>query len=345
LINHSLKILIIQTAFIGDVVLATPIIEKLHQHYPEAKIDFLLRKGNESLFTGHPFLNTVLIWDKKTNKTANLIRLTGEIRRIKYDMVINLQRFASSGLITFFSGAKEKIGFDKNPFSFCYTKKIKHIIGNGKHEVERNLELIASFTDSELQKPRLYPTPSDYESVKEYKAWPYICIAPSSVWFTKQFPAHKWVEFLDKVSGYKIYLLGAASDIDLCNEIVNSSYPKGIHSDNKNIISLAGKLSFLQSAALMQDAVMNYSNDSAPMHIASAVNASVTAVFCSTIPAFGFGPLSTKSFIVETKEKLDCRPCGLHGYKACPEKHFKCAETIRPEQLLETLNASAPNLK
>ncbi len=326
-----MKILVIQTAFIGDVVLATPVIEKLHQHYPEATIDFLLRKGNESLFTGHPFLNKLLVWDKKTNKNSNLLNIIGEVRRTRYDMVINLQRFASSGLITFLSGAKEKIGFDKNPFSFCYTKKIKHIIGNGKHEVERNLELIISFTDTTLVKPRLYPTVADFDSVKEYKKGIYICIAPSSVWFTKQFPAHKWVEFLNTLSGYVIYLIGAPSDKDLCNRIIDSS-------SNKNITNLAGKLTFLQSAALMKDGIMNYSNDSAPLHIASSINAPATAVFCSTVPAFGFGPLSDKSFVVETKEKLDCRPCGLHGYKACPQKHFKCAETIQAEQLVEKLS-------
>ncbi len=327
-----MKILVIQTAFIGDVVLATPVIEKLHTHFPHAKVDFLLRKGNEPLFTRHPFLNTVLIWDKKTNKTTNLFRLIREVRKTKYDMIVNLHRFASSGLIVLFSGAKKRIGFDKNPFSFCYTKKVKHIIGNNTHEVQRNLELISSFTDSELMKPRLHPTLADFEMVKEYKTVPYLCIAPSSVWFTKQYPAHKWVEFIDTVTSYKIYLLGSPSDSGLCRQIVDLS-------SHKNIEILAGKLSFLQSAALMKDAVMNYSNDSAPMHIASSVNAPITAVFCSTVPGFGFGPLSDTSFIVEIKEKLYCRPCGLHGYKACPQKHFKCAEDISPDQLTGTFKS------
>ncbi|HTA27904.1 MAG TPA: glycosyltransferase family 9 protein [Bacteroidia bacterium] len=330
-----MKILIIQTAFIGDVILATSLLEKLHVRFPDASLDFLLRKGNESLFSGHPYLNRVLIWDKKTNKNRNLVKVIKEVRKTKYDKVINLQRFASSGLITFFSGAKEKIGFDKNPFSFCYTRKIKHIIGDGRHEVERNLELIASFADNHFVKPRLYPTAADFERVNDYKLAPYLCIAPASVWFTKQFPFHKWVEFLNTVSGYAIYLIGAPSDVDLCNQIITSSV-------NKNIVNLAGKLSFLQSAALMKDALMNYCNDSAPLHIVSSVNAPATAVFCSTIPAFGFGPLSSESFIVEIKEKLDCRPCGLHGYKACPLKHFKCAEMINVEQLVETLPAQNP---
>ena len=326
-----MKILIIQTAFIGDVILATPVIEKLYQYFPSAQLDFLLRKGNEGLLTGHPYLNKILVWDKSVSKFSNLTRIISIVRKEKYDKVINLHRFGSSGLVTFLSGVSEKIGFEKNPFSFCYTKKVKHIIGNGIHEVERNIELIEDFTDNKKTRPRLYPSAKDIEQVKQYKATPYICVAPSSVWFTKQLPKHKWVEFLNTVNGkYKVYLLGAGGDKELCNQIIASS-------QNKEIENLAGKLSFLQSASLMQDAVMNYVNDSAPMHLASAVNAPVTAVFCSTVPAFGFGPLSDKSFVVETEEKLDCRPCGLHGYKACPKGHFKCAETIKIEKLVGTL--------
>ena len=102
----------------------------------------------------------------------------------------------------------------------------------------------------------------------------------------------------------------------------------------EQVVNLAGKLGFLESAALQEGAVMSYVNDSAPMHFASAMNAPVTAVYCSTLPSFGFGPLSDKSHIVEVKEKLACRPCGLHGRKACPLNHFDCAMKIKDEQLL-----------
>nr|MBA2250545.1 glycosyltransferase family 9 protein [Chitinophagaceae bacterium] len=86
------KILIIQTAFIGDVVLATAMIEKLHQYFPGAQIDFLVRKGNEGLLQDHPYLNEVLVWDKKQKKTFHLFQLLRVIRAKKYDKVINLQR-------------------------------------------------------------------------------------------------------------------------------------------------------------------------------------------------------------------------------------------------------------
>ena len=328
------KFLVIQTAFIGDVVLATGIIEKLHAHYPDAHIDFMVRKGNEALLAGHPFLNKVLVWDKKQQKLKNLFRLIRQVRRTKYDTVINVQRFAATGLLTAFSGAKETIGFDKNPLSKLFTRRIPHIVSTSTaplHEIQRNQELIRRLTDDVPAKPRLYPAKEDYEKVAAYKNQKYLTISPASVWFTKQYPKEKWLDFINKVpSQYHIYLLGAPSDKDLCTYISQ-------HQNQHNLTDLSGQLSFLQSAALMRDAHMNYANDSAPMHFASALNAPVTAVYCSTIPAFGFGPLSDRKFIVETPRPLDCRPCGLHGYKACPLGHFHCAHYIKDEQLLASL--------
>lgn len=325
------KFLVIQTAFTGDVVLATALLEKLHRFFPGAKIDLLVRKGNEGLLKGHPFLHEVLIWNKKENKIRNLFSLLLKIRKEKYDIVINTQRFASTGILTAFSGAEEKIGFDKNPLSFLFTKKIHHDLSGNKHEVERNNELIESFTNAEFTKPRLYPTHENFEEIQKYTANLYVCMMPASVWFTKQYPVEKWIALVNTFpAAYTIFLLGGKDDISICEKIKE-------HSTNSKIHILSGQLNFLSSAALMKGAVMNYTNDSAPLHFASATDAPVTAIFCSTVPAFGFYPLSTTSYIVETKEFLNCRPCSLHGQKACPLGHFDCANTIDTIQLLQTL--------
>lgn len=325
------KILLIQTAFIGDVVLATALIEKIHLFYPEDQIDFLLRKGNEDLLKEHPILNEILIWDKKKNKIKNLFNLLKTIRNKKYDKVITLQRFASTGLLTGFSKAKERIGFDKNPFSFLFTKKISHQFNEGIHEVERNNKLIENFTDTLFNKPKLYPTKENELEILPYVQVPFVCMMPSSVWFTKKYPENKWLDLIDQSpEKYVIYLLGGKEDVELCESLKSKS-------KNKNVKVIAGTLSFLSSAALMKLAKMNYSNDSAPLHFASATDAPITAIFCSTIPAFGFYPLSGKSFIVETKEQLECRPCSLHGLRACPLGHFDCANTIETNKLLKTI--------
>ncbi len=328
------RILIIQTASLGDVILATPLIEKLHSFFPESRIDFLLKYGNESLLRGHPHLKHVMVWDKTEKKYEHLRELLKIIREERYDLIVNVQRFASSGFLTAFSRAKHTTGFKKNPFSLFFTKRVSHKIStddNSPHEVERNLKLIEHLTDKSFFKPALYPSQHDYALVSQYKTRKFITISPASLWFTKQYPKEKWVEFIkDLDKDLTVYFLGGENDRKLCNEIIELS-------EHENSLNLSGKLTLLQSAALMKDAVMNYTNDSAPMHLCSAVNAPVAAVFCSTVPRFGFGPLSDKSFVIQTEKKLSCRPCGLHGLRSCPEKHFECALSINKNQLLSCI--------
>lgn len=314
------QILVIQTAFLGDAVLVTSILEKLHAFHPNAAIDLVVRKGNEGLFDEHPFLRRLFIWDKRNGKTGDLFRIIGELRMTEYDHVINAQRFFSTGLMTVFARGKEKVGYDKNPLSFLFSRKVKHVIGDGRHEVDRLNELIAHITDGTRPLPRLHPTAKHKTESRPTTA--YACLAPASVWFTKQWPEKKWVELAMSLADERhVLLIGAPDDAALCERILKAAGRGEV---------LAGKLSLLGTAALMEGATMNYVNDSAPLHIASAMNAPVTAIFCSTVPAFGFGPLRETGRIVETSEKLDCRPCGLHGYTACPQGHFKCALNIDP---------------
>jgi len=316
------NILIIQTAFIGDAILASSLIEKFHNFFPDSRVSILVRKSNESIFKQHPFLTEVLTWNKTTNKFINLIKLLFRIRKNKFDCVINCHRYASSGLLTAFSGARHTAGYKENPFGALFNVNAKHNIGDGRHETERFNDLIEDFTDRTVFKPKLYPSVKDLEFVTAYQTKEYLCMAPSSVWFTKQLPLEKWIELCDVADPLKnIFLLGAESDAAVCEKIkLNSQHP--------SIKILAGKLSLLQSAALMEKATMNYVNDSAPLHLTSATNAPVTAFFCSTIPKFGFGPLSSNAKIIEV-EGLECRPCGLHGYKNCPLGHFKCGYLIK----------------
>lgn len=345
------RFLVIQTAFLGDAVLATALLEKLHAFYPDAMIDLVVRKGNEGLFTpsgspgfafaqplgaeqggggkceirhGHPFLRKLFVWDKRTNKTRNLFKLIGELRNERYDHIINCQRFFSTGLMTILAKGDEKIGYDKNPMAPFFTRLVEHVIGDGRHEVDRLNALIEHLTDKSRPMPRLYPTSEDQHFLA--RAGRYVCIAPTSVWFTKQWPEEKWIELIRVLPpDTTVFLLGAPGDAEACSRIAQKAGRGEV---------LAGKLSLLGTAHLMAGAVMNYVNDSAPLHIASAMNAPVTVVFCSTVPAFGFGPLRKNGRVVETIEKLECRPCGLHGYKSCPKAHFKCALGISVTQVV-----------
>lgn len=301
--------------------------------FPKAKIDFLLRAGNELLFKNHPFLNEIIVWEKRKNKYPELLNTIIRIRKNRYDFVINLQRFASSGLITALSGAKYKSGFDKNPLSFFFNHKTEHLIGSKgdlsyHHEVQRNLDCLNGLCETMETPMKLYPSFEDLEWAQTFSDVPFITISPASVWYTKQVPKEIWNQFIDRVTGYKVIILGGNNDKALAEELALLHPGK--------VVVMAGHLSFLRSAALMKYAVMNYVNDSAPLHFASAVDAPVTAVYCSTIPEFGFGPRSSNSHIVQTTEELECRPCGLHGKKVCPLGHFHCSK-IQIEQLTKVL--------
>ena len=176
------RILVIQTAFIGDVVLATGLLETLHLEYPGAELDLLVRKGNEALFGDHPFLHKVLIWDKQKSKYKHLFEVLHQIRKNKYDLILNLQRFAATGFLTAFSNAKRTIGFDKNPFSTFFTDKVKHVIsddGRALHEIERNHELIRTLTSHPISNPKLYPSKKDFEFVAKR----YFPLEPFSEYF------------------------------------------------------------------------------------------------------------------------------------------------------------------
>lgn len=340
----SKNILIVQTAFIGDTILASHFVRAVKTLYPDSKIHFFLRKGNESVIQGLPTIEKTWVWDKQGGKTRNLFKLIGELRKIKFDMVFNLHRHFNSGLVTALMHSPVKIGFTQNPLSFCYTHKVNHLIPhrpkeNEKvywHEVQRNLQLLKvinpDFTivdDSKNYKPELPLKDKNFEKVSSLIKEKYFVIAPASVWFTKAWSEHKYRELTRELAKQgDVYFIGAGPDKELCERI---------RQDIPNTHNLCGLLNLLDSAALMQKATRVFVNDSAPLHLASAVNAKTTAVFCSTVPAFGYTPLADDTAIVDVGDALSCRPCGLHGHKACPLGHFRCSENIEVEKVLSTL--------
>lgn len=315
------RILIIQTAFLGDVILSTSFIASVKASFPNSSIDVLVKVGNESLLVGNPHIQNVYTFDKSKGKWKNIFQLVRTFRKQKYTYIFNLQRFASSGIIAVLSGGKKVYGFAKNPMSLLYSKRFEHDLESGKHELERNFEMIKEFGLKEPLRPQLFPTDENYEKVEPFKEAEYYCLAPASVWETKKMPAQKWVDLIERLPlNRAVYLLGGKADEQLCELITNSSI-------SNNVFNLAGMLNLLDSAALMEGAVRNYVNDSGPLHIASAMNAPVTAFFCSTVPSFGFGPTADDSQVLEVPN-LTCRPCGIHGYKKCPQGHFACGHEI-----------------
>ena len=328
------NILLIQTASIGDVILLTSLAEKLHHKFPDARLDLVVKAPNHALFANHPFINSLWVWDKSKDKYLNLFRIIKGVREQHYDVVLCVQRFFSAGLMCVLSGAKHKIGFDKSPLSFLFTKSKPHRIEKGVHEIDRNISLLEDIWCEKAPKPQLYPSSRDYEKVSRYKRETFYTLSPCSLWETKTMQSDKWVELLSYMAEHtpeaRVYLLGSKDNKAECEQMIELS-------GNKNVENLCGSLSLLESAALMKDAKMNYVCDSAPLHLCSAVDAPVTAIFCSTTPDFGFGPLSSDSLVVEAEPAPECKPCGLHGAKQCKTKTFACSRNINMQKLFERL--------
>lgn len=311
-----MRVLVIQTAFIGDAILSTCILEALHAESRVDEIHYMVRKGNEGLFKNHPFLSGLIVMDKSQSTLKRLGSMVKMVRSCDFDLVVNVQRFAMSGMITWLSGARTTIGYQKNPLSIFFTHKVAHQIGDGRHEVERCMDLLRPVFGELKAEPKLYP---ENASRIEQRQSPYVVMAPSSVWHTKQWPAEYWIELIDQMPGeLDVLLIGGPGDKEQLERICSGSI-------NPRVQNLSGQLSLLESAQLIRFARMAYVNDSAPLHLASATNSPVAAIFCSTVPGFGFGPRSEDSHVFETKEDLDCRPCGLHGKRSCPEGHFRCS--------------------
>lgn len=326
---HGLKpnlILIIQTAFLGDVILLTAALESIHQAYPKTQIDLVLKKGCERIFEHHPFVNKIYVWDKK-NKYPSLFRLLLQLRKMKYDIVFNFHRHLNTGLMTWAARAKYKVGFSENPLSRLYTHKkdfenqtTKHL-----HETEKNFQLLPSLLNTVYQKPKLYP--QNAPCVKKYQKQPYITVHPASAWETKRVPTEIWTGFIDSLpKDLQVYILASEREKPICQAILEKCQ---VHKTE----IITKELTLLQVGALMKGALMNYTCDSAPAHIATAVNAPVCVIFCSTSPSQGFYPLSDTSYIAETPIALTCRPCGKHGHKKCPHTHFYCGKTLSTADL------------
>jgi len=323
------KVLIIQTAFLGDAVLSTSMVEKIRLESPDTQVDLLVRKGNECILSAYPHLNLrhIHVYDK-SNKWASWWALRRHLSQESYDQVFVVQRFFGMGLLSISIGAKKVIGFAKNPMAWFFNERVQHDFGNGLHETERNSGLLASWLGKTTYPPSLHV--KNYSLPEGLESNQYICISPGSVWETKRLPITKWIEFIHLLPvSQPIVLMGSPNERDLSDQIEAAFVGQG-----RNIHNETGKHNLLGSTYIYQESLLAFVNDSGPLHLCSAVDTPTVALFCSTIPAFGFGPLSTWNRVIEVREKLACRPCGDHGKKNCPLGHFACGNQIEAKEML-----------
>lgn len=336
------KILIIQTAFIGDVVLTTPLIRAAKDCFPQALVDVLVNPSTQNLLENNPFINSLIIYDKRRAQKGiqNLWRLGKLLNQKKYDLVLSPHRSFRSAVLALLSRAKMRLAFHTSAGAFLYTHKIYY--RRDLHEVERNLSLLEQHGCGKTgHKPELFPSDDDIKKATGFITaadWKdnetIVAMAPGSVWATKRWPKQYFIELAGTLagSGAKILLIGGKSDHPLCQEIAFAV--------KNNILNATGQMSLLQSAVLIKRCCVLVSNDSGPQHLGVAVGTPVITIFGSTIPAFGFAPYGPGNSVVEIK--LDCRPCGIHGRQKCPISTFECMRAIKPEQVLREINKLLP---
>lgn len=340
------RIILLQPAFLGDVVLSTALLEAWHRAYPNHRLGMVVRKEAAGLLRNHPFLDSVHVWDRKGwGKYSRLARLAEAVKSSHPQVVINLHRYASMALLGRRVGAAHYAGFSES--TRCHPKHSQlkpHAWGDGRHETERNHALVTEFVgpwNAQQDVPKLHPSEADWAAASAFPKDALI-LAPSSVWATKRWPAERWSALADEWvrSGQDtpVALLGGPTDREKLEAVSQGC-------QTAKPIVLAGALDLLGSAALMGQARAVVSNDSAPLHMAGAMNVPSVGVFCSTTSRFGFGPVPAmmqegRAAIAEINESaLDCKPCGPHGHAQCPMKHFRCGLDLDHKVVLSALRS------
>lgn len=331
------KILVIQTAFIGDVILTLPLIRVLHEEL-NAAVDVLCIPITSAILKNNPHINEIIIFDKKGKDKGyrRLKRIINRIKFLRYDVIVSPHRSFRSSYISYKSKVEKRISFNTSSFKFVYTDIVDY--EKNKHEILRNLSLLKPLgvEKNYIIKPDLYPDEEDKRTVelllkilKVNVEKKFIAMAPGSEWLTKRYPEYKYINLLKLLADtdIQVILIGSKKDNELCSFIVDNCR-------NKNVTNASGKLTLLQSAELIGKSSLLITNDSAPLHIANAMDTRVFAIFGATIPEFGFYPIGNNDLIFETKG-LKCRPCGIHGGNKCPEKTLDCMKKIQESDIAE----------
>jgi len=338
------KILVIQTAFLGDCVLTLPMIQKLKDKFPDSEITILCIPATKELFGHSAFIDYVIEYDKKGGQKSfgSFIKLLKVIRERGFTRIYSPHRSLRSALIVFFSKAASTTGFDTSDFSFIYKTVVKY--NKDKHEVARNLDLIGFDTSDE--KWKVFPkidipdiTGSKIKKMMSELGNPQLAvIAPGSVWNTKIYPEDHFKKVINYLveKKYLVALIGGKNDEQICRRI-EEQFDSGVK-------SYAGLLSIVESVALLKKSRLLISNDSAPTHLGMIAEIPVLTIYCSTVPEFGFYPYNSKSRFVSL-EGLKCKPCGIHGHAKCPIKTFECAFDLSPDIVMASVEKLMASLE
>jgi len=330
-----IRILVLQTAFLGDIILTIPLILALKTVYPNSHLALLTTPAGREALQELPELDEIISYDKKKTEKglAGFFRKARELRAKKFDLAVSPHRSFRSAFLLYLASIPVLAGFADSAFPWVYHLRVKP--RKRDHTVLRNLSLLEPIAElPENFEPRIkLPAPENFALEKfglSLKQRPLIGFAPGSAWPTKRWPAQRFGELakiLEQELGAKIVLLGDNGDISLCSEVERLS--------GAGIKNLAGKTGLKDLFGLISNLDCLVSNDSAPVHIASGFSIPTVVIFGPTSPAFGFGPRQSPHRILE--KELSCRPCHHHGPIKCPEGHFRCMKDISGKEAADAV--------
>lgn len=321
--------LIIQTSFLGDVVLTTPLIAHLAGSGP---VDVVCTPAAAALLVNSSDIREIIPYDKRATDrgAAGFFRLASRLRARRYAAAYHAQGSSRSGALTATARIPDRVGFSTSAGRWFYTTRIAPI--ENMHHAARLLALGTrdplKVVDKAQLRPRLYPGHAERLAVDEVLGTNaasdrLIALAPGSVWATKRWPYYAELAHALRDDG-RVVVIGSGADRELAARIVGAT--------NGQAIDATGKLSLLASAELIGRSAVLVTNDSAPQHLASAMNTPTVTVFGPTVPEFGFGPLAEVSETVG-RSGLACRPCDKHGPQKCPLGHWRCMVEVLPEEV------------
>jgi heptosyltransferase-2 len=318
--------LVVQTSFLGDVVLTTALLAELTTRGP---VDIVVTPAAAPLLANHPAVRDVIVFDKRGRDDGmiGLWRFGRALAAKRYTAAYLAQGSMRSAALARIAGIPTIVGFDTSAGKLLYTSRVRY--RKERHHAERLWRLAvgdaAPDPDAETIRPRLYPGDTERASVDAFLASiprdgaPLLALAPGSIWGTKRWPHYP--ALASKLAPlYRIVVTGGPSDRELAQEIA-------VAAGAERVIDATGKLTLLASAELISRCAAIVTNDSAPQHLASAVGTPTLSIFGPTVPAFGFGPLAPKHRTAGN-ESLACRPCDSHGPHVCPLGHFKCMREL-----------------
>jgi len=337
------KIGVWQTAFLGDAVLTLPLLRALKDRYPSAEIHFFVRAGVQSVFKGQPEIVQARPFAKRgTQKSLNAaVRLGWELGREGFDLWISTHTSLRSALVAGATGIKRRIGYNRPWYNrLAYTETVDRRF-NELAEIERLMELAGPLDisgpapEARLVLPEKAVRAADHFWATFAFDRPVLGIHPGSTWPTKCWPVEYFSEIVGRASveGAHVLVFAGPGEEGVAAQVIDRA-----QADPQRVTNLAGQLSLPELAAYLGRLDAYLTNDSGPMHLAWTQEVPLVALFGPTVKALGFFPRGDNATVLEN-DGLDCRPCGLHGPKKCPEGHFKCMRDLTPDRVWDVLKA------